>query len=161
MIFICSMIEPGHPWVTIRASIFVLRTNVNEVDGQPIDLGDEIRQCFELRFDLAPSANAEASIFGYPIESTCPRLLGSHAWEGDPYETDSIAVRCSNCYQRRRRPRPSNRKRISAARGAGAIARHQTNRPAAARPEHHRSRGRPDNSRARSGDDRAKAHAPW
>src|SRR5918995_2077678 len=34
--------------------IFMLRTNVNEVDVQPIDLGDEVRQSLQPRLALAP-----------------------------------------------------------------------------------------------------------
>ena len=41
MIFSCSMIEPGHPCVTISGNASHLRTNVNEMDVQPIDLGNE------------------------------------------------------------------------------------------------------------------------
>jgi hypothetical protein len=37
-----------------RQRIFMLRTNVNEMDVQPIDLGDELRQGVKLRFDSAP-----------------------------------------------------------------------------------------------------------
>ena len=55
MIFNCSMIEPGHPCVTMSGRAFVmLRADVDEVNVQPIDLGDEVRQRVELRLDLAP-----------------------------------------------------------------------------------------------------------
>ena len=37
-----------------RQRIFVFRTDVNEVNVQPIDLGDELRQGVQLRLDLAP-----------------------------------------------------------------------------------------------------------
>ena len=37
-----------------RQRIFMFRTNVNEVNVQPIDLGDEIRQRIQPRLDLAP-----------------------------------------------------------------------------------------------------------
>ena len=37
-----------------RQRIFMLRTGVNEVDVQPVDLGDEMRQGVHPRFDLAP-----------------------------------------------------------------------------------------------------------
>jgi len=35
-------------------AIFMLRTNVNEVNVQPIDLGDELRQRVQSRLHLAP-----------------------------------------------------------------------------------------------------------
>ena len=37
-----------------RQRILVLRADVNEMNVQPIDLGDELRQRIQLRFDLAP-----------------------------------------------------------------------------------------------------------
>ena len=37
-----------------RQRIFVLRTDVNEMNVQSIDLGDELRQGVQFRFDLAP-----------------------------------------------------------------------------------------------------------
>src|ERR1700690_1788348 len=37
-----------------RQRIFVLRTNVNEVNVEPIDLSDEIRQSVQSRLALAP-----------------------------------------------------------------------------------------------------------
>ena len=37
-----------------RQRIFMLRTNVNEVNVQPIDLGDELRQGVQPRLALAP-----------------------------------------------------------------------------------------------------------
>ena len=40
MILSCSMIEPGHPCVTISGSAF---SNVNEMNVESIDLGDELR----------------------------------------------------------------------------------------------------------------------
>ena len=49
------MIEPGHPCVTISGSAFsCLRTNVKEMDVEPVDLGDELRQGIEPRLALAP-----------------------------------------------------------------------------------------------------------
>ena len=51
----CSMTEPGQPWFTIkRQRVFVLRTNVDEVDVEPVDLGGELRERVQLRLDLAP-----------------------------------------------------------------------------------------------------------
>ena len=45
MIFICSMIEPGQPCVTIIGKrVLVLRAHVDEVDVEPVDLGHELRQ---------------------------------------------------------------------------------------------------------------------
>jgi hypothetical protein len=53
--FSCSMIEPGQPWLMMIGSAFVvLRADVDEVDVQAVDLGDELRQSFQLGFDLAP-----------------------------------------------------------------------------------------------------------
>ena len=37
-----------------RQRVFMLRTNVNEVNVEPIDLGDELRQGVQLRLALAP-----------------------------------------------------------------------------------------------------------
>ena len=37
-----------------RQRIFVFRTDVNEMNVQPIDLGDELRQGVQSRLDLAP-----------------------------------------------------------------------------------------------------------
>ena len=37
-----------------RQRVFVLRADVNEVNVQPIDLGDELRESLELRLALAP-----------------------------------------------------------------------------------------------------------
>src|SRR5215213_4422471 len=37
-----------------RQRIFMFRTNVDEMDVQPVDLGDELRQGLQLRLDLAP-----------------------------------------------------------------------------------------------------------
>src|SRR5215213_4426572 len=37
-----------------RQRIFMFRTNVNEMDVQPVDLGDELRQGLQFRLDLAP-----------------------------------------------------------------------------------------------------------
>ena len=60
MIFSCSMIEPGHPCVDDeRQRILMLRTNVNEMNVQPVDLGDELRQGVQLR--LAPCASRSPS----------------------------------------------------------------------------------------------------
>ena len=44
MIFSCSMTEPGQPWETMSGKrIVMLRASVNEVNVEPIDLGDEVR----------------------------------------------------------------------------------------------------------------------
>ena len=44
-----------------RQRVFVFRADVNEVNVQPIDLGEELRKGVQLRFDLAPV------IFGRPV----------------------------------------------------------------------------------------------
>ena len=44
-----------------RQRIFMFRTNVNEMNVQPVDLGDELRQGVQSRLDLAPV------VFGRPI----------------------------------------------------------------------------------------------
>jgi hypothetical protein len=45
MTFSSSMTEPGHPWVNDdRQRVLVRRADVDEVDVQPVDLGDEVRQ---------------------------------------------------------------------------------------------------------------------
>jgi hypothetical protein len=55
MIFICSVIEPGHPCVTISGNAFsCFRTDVNEMNVQSVDLGDELRQGVQFCLDLAP-----------------------------------------------------------------------------------------------------------
>ena len=60
MIFSCSMTEPGHPCVTIIGNaFFMLRTDVNEMNVQPVDLGDELRQ--GVQFRLAPCASRSPS----------------------------------------------------------------------------------------------------
>ena len=44
MIFSCSMVEPGHPCVTMSGNASsCVGANVNEVDVDPVDLGDEVR----------------------------------------------------------------------------------------------------------------------
>ena len=37
-----------------RQRIFMFRTNVNEMNVEPVDLGDELRQGVQLRLDLPP-----------------------------------------------------------------------------------------------------------
>ena len=55
MIFSCSRIEPGQPCVTISGSAFgMLRTHMQEVNVDPIDVGDELRQGVQLRLARAP-----------------------------------------------------------------------------------------------------------
>ena len=44
-----------------RQRIFVLRADMDEVDVQPVDFGDEVRHGIEPRFDLAPVIVASAS----------------------------------------------------------------------------------------------------
>src|ERR1700730_10765501 len=38
-----------------RQRIFMFRTNVNEMNVEPVDLGGELRQSVQLRLDLAPA----------------------------------------------------------------------------------------------------------
>ena len=55
MIFICSMIEPGHPCVTmIGNAFFMFRTDMNEMNVKAIDLGHELRQGVDSSLDLPP-----------------------------------------------------------------------------------------------------------
>ena len=56
-----------------RQRIPMLRTNVNEMDVQPIDLGDELRQRIELRFDFAPV------VIGRPISRELLHRRERHA----------------------------------------------------------------------------------
>jgi hypothetical protein len=44
-----------------RQRVLMLRTDMDEMDVQPVDLGDELGQGVQLRFDLAPV------VFGRPI----------------------------------------------------------------------------------------------
>ena len=50
-----------------RQRIFMFRTNVNEMNVEPIDLGDEVRQGFQSLFALTP---VEAPR-GKPVASLC------------------------------------------------------------------------------------------
>ena len=55
MTFICSMNEPGHPCVMMSGSAFFsFDLHVNEMNVQPIDVRDEIRNGVDLRLGLAP-----------------------------------------------------------------------------------------------------------
>ena len=49
-----------------RQRIFVLRTNVNEMNVLPVDLGQELRYRVELRLALAPV------VIGRPVASPAP-----------------------------------------------------------------------------------------
>ena len=62
-----------------RQRVLVFRTNVNEVDVQPINLGHEIRQGVQSRLDLAPV------VLGRPIarEFLHRRELGALRLIGD------------------------------------------------------------------------------
>jgi hypothetical protein len=54
MIFSCSIGEPGHPCVTMSGKAFFMSsTDVDEMDVEPIDLGDELGSV-QSRLDLAP-----------------------------------------------------------------------------------------------------------
>src|SRR3954447_3983941 len=46
-----------------RQRVFVLRPSMDEVDVQPVDLGDELRQCIQLRLARAPL------VVGHPVPS--------------------------------------------------------------------------------------------
>ena len=56
-----------------RQRIFVFRTDVNEMNVQPIDLGDELRQGVQFRLDLAPV------VFCRPIARECLNRRELHA----------------------------------------------------------------------------------
>jgi hypothetical protein len=43
----CSITEPGQRCVTMSGSIFMSRTDVNEMNVRRIDLGDELPQSIE------------------------------------------------------------------------------------------------------------------
>ena len=54
MIFSCSTTEPGQPWVMMIGRAFgVPRADVDEVDVEPVDLGQELRQRVQLRLERA------------------------------------------------------------------------------------------------------------
>ena len=49
------MIEPGQPCVTmIGSALLVFGADVDEMNVEPVDLGDEIRQGVDLRLAFAP-----------------------------------------------------------------------------------------------------------
>ena len=55
MSFSCSTIEPGQPWHDDqRERVLVLGADVDEVDVEPVDLGDEVREGLQPRRALAP-----------------------------------------------------------------------------------------------------------
>ena len=54
MIFSCSMIEPGQPWVTI-SGVLVLGRDVEEVDVQPVDLVMKCGRAFSFASHLRQS----------------------------------------------------------------------------------------------------------
>ena len=54
MIFSCSMIEPGQPCETISGSASCERPDVDEMDVESVDLGDELRERVQLRLASAP-----------------------------------------------------------------------------------------------------------
>ena len=56
-----------------RQRVLMLRTNVNEMNVQPIDFGDEIRQGVQLGLDLAPI------VICRPIAGECLRRRELHA----------------------------------------------------------------------------------
>ena len=56
-----------------RQGVFVLRADVDEVDVQPVDLGDEVRHGVEPRLDLAPV------VVGLPVAQDLLDGLERHA----------------------------------------------------------------------------------
>src|SRR3989449_8087444 len=76
-----------------RQRILFFRTDVNEMDVQPIDLGDELRIAIELRLDLAPI------VFRRPIagellhrrERHALREIGDGLFFGPPRRFDPLA----------------------------------------------------------------------
>ena len=56
-----------------RQRVFMFRANVNEVNVQSIDLGDELRQGVQSRLDLAPV------VFRPPIARECLNRRELHA----------------------------------------------------------------------------------
>ena len=74
MIFSCSMIEPGPPVRDDeRQRVRVLGADVDEVDVQPIDVGDELRQGVQPRLALAPV------VVGRPIARELSHRREPHA----------------------------------------------------------------------------------
>ena len=74
MSFSCSTTEPG-PAVADdqRKRVLVLRANVDEVDVQPVDLGDEVRDGVQPRLALAPV------VLGRPVASEVLHERERHA----------------------------------------------------------------------------------
>jgi hypothetical protein len=54
MIFSCSMMEPPSVRDDHGQRVLMLRANVNEMNVQPVDLGDEMRQGLQFRLALTP-----------------------------------------------------------------------------------------------------------
>ena len=73
-----------------RQRIFVLRTNVNEVNVQPIDLSHEMRQGLQFRLDLAPV------VFRAPILRECLHGRELHALRRIRYRFPFGPLRCVN-----------------------------------------------------------------
>ena len=102
MIFSCSMIEPGQPWVTIIGNAFgMLRAHVDEMDVEPVDLGDELRQRVQPRLDLAPV------VVGRPVARELLHRRELHALRcvARPFPAPAISSRRS-AGGGRRAPRP-------------------------------------------------------
>jgi hypothetical protein len=96
MTFSSSMTEPGHPWVNDdRQRVLVRRADLDEVDVQPVDLGDEVRQ------GAQPGRAAVHVVLGGPVagEFLGHRLLhalgevGDEFWVGPAGSGDAGAQR--------------------------------------------------------------------
>ena len=92
MIFSCSMIEPGQPWLTIeRQRVLVLRANVDEVDVQPVDLGDELREGVQARLARAPV------VFRHPVAARASASWRAARPATDPRRSPSPASSWPRC----------------------------------------------------------------
>ena len=77
MILSCSIVEPGHPCVTMSGKrVLVLGANVDEVDVDPVDLGDEVREGGKALLELAPV------VIRRPVAGQCLDRLELHALGG-------------------------------------------------------------------------------
>ena len=102
-----------------RQRIFMFRTNVNEMNVQPIDLGDELRQGVQLRLALAPVVICRpiAREFLHRRERHALRLIRDRLPVGPPGRRDAPAeideclfrnvdAEGADCVVSFRRPRP-------------------------------------------------------
>lgn len=91
-----------------RQRVLVLRANVNEVNVEPIDLCDELRQSVQLRLDLAPV------IIRRPVLRECLARRERHALRlicdgllvGPPCGRDALAQRLEFGLRELERERP-------------------------------------------------------